>query len=273
MPSRREFIQAGLVVSIAPVALPIPTIESLAARVDVRLPAHRPLYCVVLDVRSPWTGDLAREARRLGIKVVRTSGDITDFWYRDLSVRWKDATGRHRRRDRARSAVLSRAVRVGSRPARGVPRRGWRPCSRWRDAPFVGDRSQAPGGVRHACRCSEVLNGDSSWRQRPRLAERTAAVHAGGRRAVGLHERRRHRAVPRRVLAALGRKGRAAGVGGCRAGHHRAGVADRPHGQSLPDPDLSDLHRQEPWLRRLGPEPLGQRGHRPQADEPRGRGR
>ena len=91
MPSRREFIQAGLVVSIAPVALPIPTIEGLAARVDVRLPAHRPLYCVVLDVRSPWAGDLAREARRLGIKAVRTNGDITDFWYRDLSRRWKDA--------------------------------------------------------------------------------------------------------------------------------------------------------------------------------------
>ena len=46
---------------------------------------------VVLDVRSPWAGDLAREARRLGIKVVRTSGDITDFWYTDLSRRWKDA--------------------------------------------------------------------------------------------------------------------------------------------------------------------------------------
>lgn len=91
MPSRREFIQAGLVASMAPVALPIPTIESLAARIVVRLPAHRPLYCVVLDVRSPWTGDLAREARRLGIKVVRTSGDISDFWYRDLSRRWKDA--------------------------------------------------------------------------------------------------------------------------------------------------------------------------------------
>ena len=91
MPSRRELIQAGLVVSIAPVALPIPTIEGLAARVVVRLPAHRPLYCVVLDVRSPWAGDLAREARRLGIKVVRTTGDITDFWYHDLSLRWKDA--------------------------------------------------------------------------------------------------------------------------------------------------------------------------------------
>jgi hypothetical protein len=90
MPSRREFIQTGLAVSIAPVALPIPTIEGLAARVDVRLPAHRPLYCVVLDVRYPWAGDLAREARRLGIKAVRTSGDITDFWYRDLSLRWRD---------------------------------------------------------------------------------------------------------------------------------------------------------------------------------------
>ena len=91
MPSRREFIQAGLAVSIAPVTLPIPTIESLAARIDVRLPGHRPLYCVVLDVRSPWTRELAREARRSGIKVVRTSGDITDFWYRDLSRHWKDA--------------------------------------------------------------------------------------------------------------------------------------------------------------------------------------
>jgi hypothetical protein len=91
MPSRREFIQAGLVASVAPVALPIPTIQSLAARIDVRLPGHRPLYCVVLDVRSPWTRELTREARNSGIRVVRTSGDITDFWYRDLSRRWQDA--------------------------------------------------------------------------------------------------------------------------------------------------------------------------------------
>ena len=44
-------------------------------------------------------------------------------------------------------------------------------------------------------------------------------------------------------------------------------------GQSLPDPDLSDLDRQEPRLRRVGSEPFGQRRHRPQADEPRDRGR
>jgi hypothetical protein len=87
MPSRREFIQAGLVLSVAPVAILLRKPADLNAGVEI---VTSPLYCVVCDVRSLWSNDFAREAERLGIRVVRTTGDITDFWFTDLSLRWHD---------------------------------------------------------------------------------------------------------------------------------------------------------------------------------------
>lgn len=89
MPSRREFIQAGLAVSVAPIAIPIGQSASPVPRIETATPAHHPLYCVVCDTRFSWSTDLAREGERLGIKVARTHGDITDFWFNDLSQRWK----------------------------------------------------------------------------------------------------------------------------------------------------------------------------------------
>jgi hypothetical protein len=89
MPSRREFIQAGIAASVVPIAFPMPEPARAAVEADVAAPSsHRP-RCVVCDVRSPHSIDLAREAERLGLTVVRTSGDITDFWFTDLSRRWK----------------------------------------------------------------------------------------------------------------------------------------------------------------------------------------
>ena len=88
MPSRREFIQAGLVLSVAPVAIPLRKAADLNAGVEI---VTSPLYCVVCDIRSPCSNDFAREAQRLGVRVVRTTGDITDFWFTDLSLRWREA--------------------------------------------------------------------------------------------------------------------------------------------------------------------------------------
>jgi len=88
MPSRREFIQAGLAISVTPVALPIR--ESVGAVPSIAPHASQPLYCIMCDTRSSWSSAFAREAERLGVRVERTSGDITDFWFNDLSRRWKD---------------------------------------------------------------------------------------------------------------------------------------------------------------------------------------
>jgi hypothetical protein len=90
MPSRREFIQAGLAISVAPVTVPAHAAEPVAP-FDPPAPATAGLDCVVCDLRSPWSRDVAAEAERLGLRVERTQGDITDFWFNDLSRRWKTA--------------------------------------------------------------------------------------------------------------------------------------------------------------------------------------
>ena len=89
MPSRRQFIQAGLAMSVTPVTLQIHA--SAAEPPSPATPVPHSLYCLVCDTRSSWSAALAREAERLGIKVARTSGDITDLWFHDLSRRWKAA--------------------------------------------------------------------------------------------------------------------------------------------------------------------------------------
>jgi hypothetical protein len=91
MPSRREFIQAGLAVSVVPVAIPKSESTSLTAPVGIVTPAHHRLYCVVCDVRFPPSVEFARGADRLGVRVEHTGGDITDFWLGDLSLRWREA--------------------------------------------------------------------------------------------------------------------------------------------------------------------------------------
>jgi hypothetical protein len=64
---------------------------SLSPHVEPGPSSHHSLYRVVCDLRSRWSLDLAHEAERLGTTVVRTNGDITDFWFADLSRRWKEA--------------------------------------------------------------------------------------------------------------------------------------------------------------------------------------
>jgi hypothetical protein len=91
MPSQREFIQAGLAASVAPVAFPIADSVSRSSPVDSVSASHHELYCVVCDVRSRWSADFAHAAECLGNRVVRTTGDITDFWFTDLSRRWREA--------------------------------------------------------------------------------------------------------------------------------------------------------------------------------------
>jgi hypothetical protein len=89
MPSRRQFIQAGLVMSVTPVTLQLP--ETVDSAPSCPASALESLHYVVCDMRSASSRALAAEAERLGIRVAHTHGDITDFWFNDLSRRWNDA--------------------------------------------------------------------------------------------------------------------------------------------------------------------------------------
>lgn len=88
--SRREFLQAGLTASALPLAAPAGAATPATPwRADaVRDDVHA-IYRVVSDVRFPEGVLFAREAERLGASLVRIEGDITDFWFHDLSMRWR----------------------------------------------------------------------------------------------------------------------------------------------------------------------------------------
>jgi hypothetical protein len=89
MPSRRQFIQAGIAASVVPIALPMQEAMRVPVEAAAVMPSFRRPLCVVFDSRSPHSVDLAHEAERLGLTVVRTNGDITHFWFNELSPRWK----------------------------------------------------------------------------------------------------------------------------------------------------------------------------------------
>ena len=89
MPSRREFIQAGLAASVVPVTFPVRESSALTPGAGVSAPSYHQPVRVVCDMRSRHSADAARAAERLGLTVVRTNGDITDFWFNDLAQLWR----------------------------------------------------------------------------------------------------------------------------------------------------------------------------------------
>ena len=93
----------------------------------------------------------------------------------------------------------------------------------------TGDRAEAGAGTSQPTTSAEVLMaippGVSNRDWQTALRQFTA----GGWRIVGVHERRGHRPLSRRLLAALGRTGGATRVGRRRAGHGRAGPRGRAH--------------------------------------------
>lgn len=78
--TRREFLQAGVAASLLPLALPVGRTHADAA------PA---LYRVLYDVRFTESVAYGREAARHGLATTGFAGDITDFWYHDLSLQWR----------------------------------------------------------------------------------------------------------------------------------------------------------------------------------------
>lgn len=89
MPSRREFIQAGLAASVVPVAFPVAESAREASVPNVAAFSSHPLTYVVCDARFRCSRAVAIEAARLGLPVVSIDGDISDFWFNDLAPVWR----------------------------------------------------------------------------------------------------------------------------------------------------------------------------------------
>jgi hypothetical protein len=78
MPNRREFLQAGIGVSL----LPLLSSKALSAAA----PGVFDLF--VFDQRFPQARDFARRAREAGVDRAAIEGDITHLYFHDLSMRW-----------------------------------------------------------------------------------------------------------------------------------------------------------------------------------------
>ena len=90
MPSRREFLQAGFAASVLPIAAPVGSPSLMAQTMKIATGDRRSLHRVVTDVRFADGVAFGRLAEHLGYEVVRIKGDITDFWFNDLSLRWNE---------------------------------------------------------------------------------------------------------------------------------------------------------------------------------------
>ena len=201
MPSRREFLQVGFVASVFPIPTPGGAPSLLVGR-NVGTGNRRSLYRVVADVRFADGAAFGLLAEHLGYDVVRITGDITDFWFNDLSLRWK-----------AEAVAIAGVTAHG--PLFCLERFGWdhglrvvfrgtsraddplhvRPSSTGRHtvSTFAVDAPRSrlsPGPSHHARRMGD---GDPAWRQWRGLDDSAATVRTSCRKAVGVHERRRHR--------------------------------------------------------------------------------
>ncbi len=83
MASRREFLQAGIAASVLPIAIA----GSNIARSQRE--NHASFYKVVFDERFPASVAFGEEWKARGAQVHAMRGDITDLWFHDLDLRWK----------------------------------------------------------------------------------------------------------------------------------------------------------------------------------------
>jgi hypothetical protein len=88
--SRREFLQSGIAASVLPLGLcgwrlERGTAEGSSADAER---ASLPLYKVLFDRRFAPSVTFGRAAEALGADTSGFDGDVTDLWFRDLSLRW-----------------------------------------------------------------------------------------------------------------------------------------------------------------------------------------
>ena len=84
MKNRREFLQAGIAASLLPVALP-----PVAASAPEAQATATTFYKVIFDERFPASVAFGEEWKARGAPVHAIRGDITDLWFHDLDLQWK----------------------------------------------------------------------------------------------------------------------------------------------------------------------------------------
>jgi len=78
MPSRREFLQGGIAISLPP----------LLSRKGFSAAAPKAFDKFIFDQRFPQARDFALQAREARLDCVAIEGDITHLYFHDLSLRW-----------------------------------------------------------------------------------------------------------------------------------------------------------------------------------------
>jgi hypothetical protein len=91
MHSRREFLQAGIAASIVPIAMPAHAIVFDTPAAAGIVPPAGEFFSIIYDVRFDDAALLASKAERSGLPVTRMTGDITEFWFNELSLKWRQA--------------------------------------------------------------------------------------------------------------------------------------------------------------------------------------
>jgi hypothetical protein len=82
--NRRQLLQLGIAASV----LPLSARAVFARPADAEAWPNR-LYKTIYDARYRAGRAFAARAQALGASLQRIDGDITDFWYIDLDLRWK----------------------------------------------------------------------------------------------------------------------------------------------------------------------------------------
>ncbi len=77
MASRREFLQAGIAVSLLPAT--VPPVAASAADTSSKAPAPQVFYKVIFDERFPASVAFGEEWKARGAAVHAIRGDITDL--------------------------------------------------------------------------------------------------------------------------------------------------------------------------------------------------
>ena len=90
MTTRRAFLQAALAAPLVPLSLRSHATAAPLARIVPALALSERLYTVVCDERFDGSVAFANGLAKRGVPVTRFRGDITDFWYRDLSLLWRE---------------------------------------------------------------------------------------------------------------------------------------------------------------------------------------
>ena len=90
MTTRRAFLQAALAAPLVPLSLRSGTPAAQPSPSVATLALGERLYTVVCDERFDDSVAFAHALGKRGVPVTRFRGDITDFWYRDLSLLWRE---------------------------------------------------------------------------------------------------------------------------------------------------------------------------------------